>query len=127
MKDAFHEENEATEQGVFSISSAKQKKMSVKKWQRNVVKRAIVLSLSRSFSAWHKSVKHKVKESTEANYYLKANKHILPVFGNKPAESIEDTEIYEFIESKQQAGLSNRYISDMLIVMKSMFKYAEFY
>lgn len=27
-------------------------------------------------------------------------------------------------ESKQQAGLSNRYISDMLIVMKSMFKYA---
>lgn len=48
----------------------------------------------------------------------------MPVFGYKSAESLTDTEIYAFIESKQRAGLSNRYISDMLIVMKSMFKYA---
>lgn len=82
------------------------------------------LTVTQLFSEWHKSIKHKVKESTAANYYLKANKHILPAFGNESAESIEDTEIYAFIESKQQAGLSNRYISDMLIVMKSMFKYA---
>ena len=85
------------------------------------------LTVTQIFSEWHKSIKYKVKESTAANYYLKANKHILPAFGNELAESIEDTEIYAFIESKQQAGLSNRYISDMLIVMKSMFKYAEFY
>lgn len=82
------------------------------------------LTVKQLFSEWHRSIKHKVKESTAANYYLKANKHILPAFGDKSAESIEDTEIYAFIESKQQAGLSNRYISDMLIVMKSMFKYA---
>lgn len=82
------------------------------------------LTVTQLFSEWHKSIKHKVKESTVANYYLKANKHILPAFGNKLAESIEDTEIYAFIESKQQAGLSNHYISDVLIVMKSMFKYA---
>ena len=82
------------------------------------------LTVTQLFSEWHKSIKHKVKESTAANYYLKANKHILPAFGDKSAESIEDTEIYAFIESKQQTGLSNRYISDMLIVMKSMFKYA---
>ena len=82
------------------------------------------LTVTQLFSEWHMRIKHKVKESTAANYYLKANKHILPAFGNESAESIEDTEIYAFIESKQQAGLSNRYISDMLIVMKSMFKYA---
>lgn len=82
------------------------------------------LTVTQLFSEWHRSIKHKVKESTAANYYLKANKHILPTFGDKSAESIEDTEIYAFIEAKQQAGLSNRYISDMLIVMKSMFKYA---
>lgn len=82
------------------------------------------LTVTQLFRQWHKSIKHKVKESTAENYYLKANKHILPAFGNESAESIEDTEIYAFIESKQQAGLSNRYISDMLIVMKSMFKYA---
>lgn len=82
------------------------------------------LTVTQLFREWHKSIKHKVKESTAANYYLKANKHILPAFGNESEESIEDTEIYAFIESKQQAGLSNRYISDILIVMKSMFKYA---
>ncbi|MBQ8349874.1 MAG: site-specific integrase [Ruminococcus sp.] len=82
------------------------------------------LTVTQLFSEWHSSIKHKVKESTAANYYLKANKHILPAFGDKSAESIEDTEIYAFIESKQKVGLSNRYISDMLIVMKSMFKYA---
>lgn len=82
------------------------------------------LTVTQLFGKWHQSIRHKVKESTAANYYLKANKHILPAFGNKLAESIEDTEIYAFIESKQQADLSNRYISDMLIVMKSMFKYA---
>lgn len=83
-----------------------------------------LLIVTQLFSEWYRSIKHKVKESTAANYYLKANKHILPVFCDKSAEFIEDTEIYAFIESKQQAGLSNRYISDMLIVMKSMFKYA---
>lgn len=82
------------------------------------------LTVTQLFSEWHQSIRHKVKESTAANYYLKANKHILPAFGDKSAENLTDTEIYAFIESKQQAGLSNRYIADMLIVMKSMFKYA---
>lgn len=82
------------------------------------------LTVMQLFSEWHQSIRHKVKESTAANYYMKANKHILPAFGYKSAENLTDSEIYAFIESKQQAGLSNRYISDMLIVMKSMFKYA---
>lgn len=82
------------------------------------------LTVTQLFGKWHQSIRHKVKESTAANYYLKANKHILPAFGSQSAENLTDTEIYAFIESKQRAGLSNRYISDMLIVMKSMFKYA---
>ncbi|MCM1530287.1 MAG: N-terminal phage integrase SAM-like domain-containing protein [Alistipes sp.] len=82
------------------------------------------LTVTQLFGEWHQSIKHKVKESTAANYYLKANKHILPAFGCKSAENLTNTEIYAFIESKQQAGLSNRYIADILIVMKSMFKYA---
>lgn len=49
------------------------------------------LTIAQLFSEWHKSIKHKVKESTAANYYLKANKHILPAFGNESAESIEGT------------------------------------
>lgn len=79
------------------------------------------LTVMQLFSEWHQSIRHKVKESTAANYYMKANKHILPAFGYKSAENLTDSEIYAFIESKQQAGLSNRYISDMLIVMSLMF------
>lgn len=41
------------------------------------------LTVTQLFSEWHKSIKHKVKESTAANCYLKANKHILPALGNK--------------------------------------------
>ena len=46
------------------------------------------LTVTQLFNEWHKSIKHKVKESTAANYYLKANKHILPAFGNKLAENL---------------------------------------
>lgn len=82
------------------------------------------VTVNQIFSEWLENIRHKVKESTAANYHMKASKHILPVFGDKSAENLTDSDICTFIQSKQQAGLSNRYISDMLIVMKSMFKYA---
>ncbi|MDE6020998.1 MAG: site-specific integrase, partial [Ruminococcus sp.] len=82
------------------------------------------LTVTQLFNEWHRSIQHKVKESTFANYSLKANKHILPSFGTKMADAIESADVYSFIELKQKSGLSNRYISDMIIVMKSMFKYA---
>ena len=33
------------------------------------------------FHEWQHSNQHRVKESTAANYAMKANKHILPAFG----------------------------------------------
>ena len=37
---------------------------------------------------------------------------------------IKQSNIYQFIRKKQDSGLSNRYISDILVLMKSVFKYA---
>lgn len=91
---------------------------------RRIESESCSLTVTQLYGEWHGSIKHKIKESTEANYSLKANKHILPIFGDKLADSIQDSDIYSFIESKQQAGLTNRYIADMLAVLKSMFKYA---
>ena len=34
------------------------------------------------FNEWFRSVQHLVKESTSANYAMKAEKQILPIFGN---------------------------------------------
>lgn len=75
------------------------------------------------FSEWFHSVRHRVKESTAANYRMKAEKHVLPAFSNMRADEITESDIYSFIESRQKSGLSNRYISDILIMMKSVYKY----
>ena len=76
------------------------------------------------FSEWYRSIQHRVKESTIANYTMKAQKHILPNFGDKLVDSIVQNDIYSFIETKQKEGLSNRYVSDIIILMKTIYKYA---
>ncbi len=73
---------------------------------------------------WMCIAKHRVKESSLSNYRLKADKHILPSFGSMEISAVSSKDIYAFIENKQQCGLSNRYILDILILMKSIFKYA---
>ena len=65
------------------------------------------LSITQLFNEWMRSIKHQVKESTAANYFLKAQKHILPVFGKMQVEALESADVYSFIELKQQSGLSN--------------------
>ena len=76
------------------------------------------------FSEWFQSIRHRVKESTAANYLMKAEKHVLPAFSEAMTDTIAASDIYNFIASKQKSGLSNRYISDIIIMMKSVFKYA---
>lgn len=82
------------------------------------------LILSSIFTEWFQSISYRVKDSTLANYLLKADKHILPAFGKQNITEIVQTSIYQFIRDKQNSGLSNRYITDILILMKSVFKYA---
>lgn len=76
------------------------------------------------FDEWYKSIKHSIKESTAANYFMKAQKHIIPFFMEKNIDAVTSSDIYDFIEQKKKIGLSSRYISDMVILMKSIFKYA---
>ncbi len=76
------------------------------------------------FGEWFQSISIRVKESTLANYTLKANKHILAVYSDMNITNINQSSIYQFIKDKQDAGLSNRYITDILVLMKSVFKYA---
>lgn len=81
-------------------------------------------TFSAVYSEWFRSVSIRIKESTAANYTLKADKHILPAFGKRDICSISQELIYNFIKTKQNEKLSNRYITDILILMKSVFKYA---
>ncbi len=81
-------------------------------------------TLEEIFAEWYELTKHRVKESTIANYCMKAKKHILPYFGDKEISSIAQKDIYAFISEKKNTKLSNRYISDIIILMKNLFKYA---
>lgn len=81
-------------------------------------------TFSSVYAEWFDSVSYRIKESTAANYTLKADKHILPVFGSQNINGISQISIYQFIRKKQDSGLSNRYITDILILMKSVFRFA---
>ena len=56
--------------------------------QQNRPQGYCALTLSELFSEWHRSILHRVKESTAANYTMKADKHILPEFGGQAVSSI---------------------------------------
>lgn len=58
------------------------------------------LTVSELFSEWHRSILHRVKESTAANYTMKADKHILPAFGDRVVSSVTTDHIYDFIADR---------------------------
>ena len=83
-----------------------------------------IRTVSEIFKEWQRSIQYRVKESTAANYAMKAEKHILPIFGDKSVTSLVADDIYSFIENKRKSGLSARYVADMVILLKTVFKYA---
>lgn len=82
------------------------------------------VALKTVFADWLHRAKLRIKESTYANYCIKWNNHIMPKFGEVSISSINTENICSFIVEKQQSGLSNRYITDIIVLMKSVFKYA---
>ncbi len=83
-----------------------------------------MFTMGNIFKEWFSSVKYRLKESTSANYQMKANKHILPFFGKKMISNMTSKDIENFITEKQEQGLSSRYISDIIVLIKSIFRYA---
>lgn len=82
------------------------------------------LTVKELFSEWLSAVKLRVKPSTYANYLLKVEKHILPAFGGIRYDTLTVQTINGFIDDKLTSGLSPKYVSDIMIVFKSMAKYS---
>lgn len=70
------------------------------------------------------AIRPRLKESSEANYRMKAEKHIIPAFGDVKCCLLKAKDVYAFIEEKQRTGLSARYVADIIVLLKSMFRYA---
>ena len=81
------------------------------------------LTVKELFDEWLSAVKLRVKPSTYANYQMKIEKHILPSFGGIRYDSLTVQMLNGFIEDKLNSGLSAKYVSDIIIVFKSMAKY----
>ena len=74
---------------------------------------------------WLEIMQNRVKPSTYANYLTKIEKHIIPAFNEKLCRQITRREVYEFMRIKLNEGLSSRYVSDIMVLFKSIFKYAQ--
>lgn len=73
---------------------------------------------------WLHVMTSRIKESTAANYVMKAEKHLIPAFGSIQCCLLKANDIYSFIERKLKEGLSTRYLSDIIVLFKSIFRYA---
>ena len=73
---------------------------------------------------WLNICQLRVKVSTLANYRMKIEKHIIPHFGDKMCCEVTSKNAYEFMQSKLKSGLSVRYVTDIMVLLKSIFRYA---
>lgn len=73
---------------------------------------------------WFISIQKKVKTGTLQAYRTKLNNHILPFFEGKKYEDMDCNIIEQFGQTKINEGLSPKYISDMIIIVKSVAKWA---
>lgn len=73
---------------------------------------------------WLSDVRNKVKVSTFANYTMKIKKHILPRFAGVKYDRLTADDLNKFIEQKCSEKLSAKYVSDIVILLKSAAKFA---
>ena len=73
---------------------------------------------------WLKSLKNTVKESTYANYLMKAEKHILSRLGGISYDKLTVETLNDFVADRLESGLSAKYVSDISVLIKSATKFA---
>lgn len=123
-KSGYREDGQTKYRSVYGHSYAEVKeKLTPLKASASSPHAVCHLTVKALFSEWLSAVKLRVKPSTYANYLLKVEKHLLPTFGGLRYDSLTVQMINSYIEDKLSLGLSAKYISDIIIVFKSMAKY----
>ncbi len=77
--------------------------------------------LSEVIALWKTDKKNYVKKSTFSAYVLLIENHLLPSFGNQ--YEIQEADVQAFVLQKLEAGLSQKTIKDILIVLKMVLKF----
>lgn len=82
------------------------------------------ITITQLAKEWLHIMSKRIKDSTLANYHMKVIKHIIPELGDRRFSSITRKDIYSFIDNKINEGLSIRYVTDIIVLFKSIVKYA---
>ncbi len=106
---------------------AEQKAAGFYKTQSEAVEEAALtqITVGELTEEWLLSNIPRIKASTAANYRMKAQKHILPAFGKRQCSALKSKDISAFIQDKLDSGLSPRYVSDIIVLFRSIFRYAQ--
>ncbi|GHU58715.1 transposase [Clostridia bacterium] len=79
---------------------------------------------------WLNAIKSQIKTSTYANYLNKLEKQIFPTLGNIRYDKLTTTQLNDFVNYKlnngrlkDNSGLSNGYVRDIAIMLKSIGKF----
>ncbi len=124
FKSGYNADGKAKYRSVYGKSYTEVKsKLSTLKVESKRYNTSCRLTVEELFEEWMSAISLKVKKSTYANYRMKADVHILPVFGKVQYEKLTAKMLHEFIAQKLRSGLSAKYVSDIVIVLKSMAKY----
>lgn len=83
------------------------------------------VTVSEVYQEWIAAIANRIKESSYANYRMKFEKHILPVFGDIPCADITSGKINAYVNQKLAEGLSSSYVRDLFAVFKSMLLYGQ--
>ena len=74
---------------------------------------------------WLENSGKRIKESSYQCYLNKLRLHILPFFGSLKYRELSSIFVEKFIADKLSSGLSEKYVSDMVIMLKTAAKWAE--
>lgn len=74
---------------------------------------------------WFESKRLNVKESTLARYKSVLDNHIIPLLGDYDVSSISSKTIQDYLNRLIANGFSVKTANDLLIIIKSIFKYAK--
>lgn len=123
-KCGYNESGKAKYRSVYGHSYAEvRSKLAPLKASTPVPHTTCHLTVKELFDEWLSAVKLRVKPSTYANYQMKVEKHIFPVFGGLLYDSLTVQMLHAFIDDKLRFGLSAKYVTDIIVVFKSMAKY----
>lgn len=124
-KNGFHEDGKPKYRSIYAKTySAVKEQLLIIRSSAEKPMSACTMTVQQIFTEWLNVKRLKVKESTIANYVFKMNKHLISAFGKVKFSELSAKLVYDFMQDKLNDGLSAKYVSDIIVILKSIAKYA---